>query len=104
MIVRPPAVTFSVFLIVKQGKRLKRKDAPVPPPGERACPFFLSSVPLSQTAAHIALLNGRHKGVGLTYRQVARQGFIHEERRHHASQKNASVPAGRARAGLPVGV
>ncbi len=42
-------VAFVIFLLVKQVNRLKRREAPAPPPATRDCPRCLSAVPLRAT-------------------------------------------------------
>jgi len=42
-------VAFAVFLLVKQMNRMKREEAPAPPPATRECPHCLSAIPLKAT-------------------------------------------------------
>lgn len=42
-------VAFAIFLLVRQVNRLKRAEAPPPPPNTRDCPQCLMTVPLKAT-------------------------------------------------------
>lgn len=42
-------VAFAIFLLVKQMNRLKKAEAPPPPPSTKECPFCLSAVALKAT-------------------------------------------------------
>ena len=42
-------ISFVIFMIVRAVNRLKRQEAPPPPPSGRDCPYCLSSIPIKAT-------------------------------------------------------